>query len=67
MVEELVPDPHKDMLKAPSQEQSVLLRIGPRRNRWKDLLEYEQRLAELEQHRAGLMEEISALNLQLRD
>jgi hypothetical protein len=66
--EELVPDPHKDMLKAfASAEQSALLRIGPRRNRWRDLLEFEERLGELEQRRAALMEEIGALNLQLRD
>ena len=56
------------MLKAlASQEQSALLRIGPRRNRWRDLFEYEERLAELEQRRTALLEEISALNLQLQE
>jgi hypothetical protein len=66
--EELVPDPHQEMLRSlATQEQSALLRIGPRRNRWRDLLEYEERLAELEQHRTALMEEIGALSLQLRD
>ena len=66
--EEIVPDPHRDMLKAfASAEQSAHLRIGPRRNRWRDLLGYEERLAELERHRSGLMEEIGALNLQLHE
>jgi hypothetical protein len=40
--EELVPDPHSEMLQAfARQEQSALLRIGPRRYRWRDLLEYD--------------------------
>jgi hypothetical protein len=66
--EELVPDPHKEMLQAlASQEQAALLRIGPRRNRWRDLLAYEERLVELEQRRAALHEEIGALNLHLQE
>ena len=50
-----------------TQEQSAHLRIGPRRNKWRDLLELEERLVELEQRRAELREEIAALNLQLQD
>ncbi|MDQ3859464.1 MAG: hypothetical protein M3327_13645, partial [Actinomycetota bacterium] len=46
-VEPAVPDPHQEMLRAlASQEQAAFLRIGPRRNRWRDLLEYEERLVE---------------------
>jgi hypothetical protein len=66
--EELAPDPHRDMLKAlESAEQSAFLRFGPKRNRWRDLVEYEERLVEVEQRRTALIEEIGALNLQLRE
>jgi hypothetical protein len=66
--EEIVPDPHKEMLRAlAGREQAALLRIGPRRNRWQDLLAYEERLLELEQRRTALHEEIAALNLQLQE
>ena len=66
--EQLVPDPHTEMLRAlAAQEQTALLRIGPRRNRWRDLLVYAERLLELEQRRAALHEEIGAINLQLQE
>jgi hypothetical protein len=48
-----------------SQEQAALLRIAPRRNRWRDLLEYDERLVELEQQRAALQEDSAALRLQI--
>jgi hypothetical protein len=41
--------------------------FGPRRNRMRELAEYEERLVALEQRRAGPSEEITAVNLQLRD
>ena len=60
-VEELTPDPHREMVQAlASQEQSALLRVGPRRNRWRDLDRFEEHLVELEQRRTRLLEEIGS-------
>ena len=66
--EKLAPDPHREMLAAiAAQEQSAVLRIGPRRNRWRDLVEYEEQLVAIEQRRAALHEEITALNLRVNE
>jgi hypothetical protein len=62
------PTDHEQMVQAlATQEASAFLRIGPKRNRWRDLLEFEERLAEIEQRRTALLEEIAALNLSLND
>jgi hypothetical protein len=66
--EELSPDPHRETLRAlETQEQAATLRIGPRRNRWRDLAAFDNELVEIEQRRAALLEEIAALNMQLQD
>jgi hypothetical protein len=62
------PTEHDQMVRAlASQEQAAMLRLGPRRNRWKDLLEFEERMVEIEQRRAALIEEIGAVNLQINN
>jgi hypothetical protein len=66
--EELAPDPHRDMVRElETQEQAATLRIGPRRNRWRDLAAYENEMVDLEQRRAAILEEIAALNMRSRD
>ena len=65
-VEELTPDPHREMVQAlASQEQSALLRVGPRRNRWRDLDRFEEHLVELEQRREQLVAAIGAAREEL--
>ena len=67
-IDERFPSDHELMVRAlASEEQAALLRVGPRRNRWRDLAEFEDKLAGLEQRRAALSEEIAALNLKLHD
>lgn len=62
------PTEHDQMVRAlANQEQAAMLRLGPRRNRWKDLLEFEERMVEIEQRRAALLEEIGAVNLQINN
>ena len=48
-----------------SQEQSALLRVGPGRNRWRDLDRFEEHLVELEQRREQLVAAIGAAREEL--
>jgi hypothetical protein len=65
-INERFPTDHEQMVRAlASQEQSAMLRIGPRRNRWKELHDFEQGLVEIEQRRTVLLEDLTALNLEL--
>ena len=65
-VEELTPDPHREMVQGFSaQEQSAFLRVGPKRNRWRDLDRFEERLTGLEQRRQELVGEIAAARAEL--
>ena len=67
-IDQRFPTDHALMVRAlASQEQAATLRIGPRRNCWQELLTYEERLGEIEQRRAALIEEIAALNLKLQE
>jgi hypothetical protein len=62
------PTEHEQMVQAlAGREQAALLRIGPKRNRWTDLAAFEDELAEIEQRRTALLEEIGALNLQVQE
>jgi hypothetical protein len=67
-IDERFPTDHELMVRAlASQEQAAMLRIGPRRNRWRDLLEFEEQLVEIEQRRAALIEETGALHLRINN
>lgn len=58
----LKPDPRQGILgDLARQEQSALLRFAPKRNRWRDLNDFEQRLVEIEQRRARLLEDVQRL------
>jgi hypothetical protein len=67
-IETRFPSEHEQMVQAlASQEQGAFLRIGPKRNRWKDLAAYEEQLISIEQRRTALLEEIGGLNVELRN
>lgn len=57
-VEQLVPDPQRELIASLAEhERSALLRVGPRR-RWSELQSYDERLAEIEGRREELSREI---------
>ena len=47
------------------EEQNALRRLSPRRNRWRDLQAFEERLIEIEQRRSDLLAELAELNQEL--
>ena len=56
------PDPHAAIVQELAGfEASVLLRVGPKRNRWSDLQRYDEQLVEFEQRREQLNRQIGEL------
>ena len=56
------PDPHQEIIRELAwHEQSGLLNIGPKRNRWSELQAFDEQLVEIERRREELRHEIGAL------
>ena len=61
-LEQLVPDPHAAIVaELATHEQSGLLNIGPKRNRWSELQAFDEQLVEIERRREELGREIGEL------
>ena len=61
-LEQLVPDPHAAIVaELATHEQSGLLNIGPKRNRWSELQAFDEQLIEIERRREELGREIAEL------